>query len=315
MDVNLSRSVLATITYYDVFNYPLTAFEIWKYLLVETSHYDPSNERTSIALEDIVHVLETESIRKNVRSSQGFYFLEGRRSIVDTRLHRGKLAIEKMRGVRRLVFFLRFIPFVRMVALTGSLAMKNSSSKGDWDLLIVLRAGHIWTGRALLTTLLHLFRIRRHGEDIADRACLNFWITTKSLNILMKDVFSSNEYFFITPLFGFQEFKRFQSENMWIRRFRPNYEPTVLSPLPCMRDSWLARITRDIGEIFLSDRFIELKLSVWQKKKINDNPKTHQPGSLIEATDEALIFLPKPQGPLVFEKFKRRMSELNAAQW
>jgi hypothetical protein len=304
MNTSLSKSIIATITYYDVFDYPMTSFEIWKYLLNEGSLEN--------SLEDIVMTLETESVRRYVGHVQGLYFLQGRRLLVRKRLMRGKLSIAKMKGVKRLVFWLRFVPFVRMIALTGSLAMKNSEASGDWDLLIVLRSGHIWMGRTLLTGFLQLFGMRRHGEDVADRACLNYWITTQSLEIITKDLFSSNEYFFITPLFGFKEFQRFQESNQWIRRFRPQYTVTQLAHIFCISDSPLAKLIRDIGEIFLGDVVLEQKLARLQKKKIHNNPKTHLTGSLIEATDKALIFLPQPQGPKVFERFKQRLSEIES---
>jgi hypothetical protein len=199
-----------------------------------------------------------------------------------------------------------------MVALTGSLAMKNSDEDGDWDLLIVLRAGHIWTGRALLSMLLHLFGRRRHGTDVPDRACLNYWVTTDSLEIMTKDLFSSNEYFFIMPLFGFETFRRFQDSNGWIRRFRPQYAPVEVCPVGCARDSRPAKFVRDAGEILLSDRALERRCAAWQRKKIAANPLTHAPGSLIVATDAALVFLPEPQGPKVFEFFRKRLGDIEA---
>jgi hypothetical protein len=49
------------------------------------------------------------------------------------------------------------------------------------------------------------------------------------------------------------------------------------------------------------------KLKKWQIEKIQQNPNTHLSGSYIEATDEALVFLPKPRGPKVFTEFKKRL--------
>jgi hypothetical protein len=130
------------------------------------------------------------------------------------------------------------------------------------------------------------------------------------LEIITKDLFSSNEYFFITPFFGFNEFQKFQEKNLWIRRFRPQYAVASSANISCVRDIRVAKIVRDIGEIILSDPLLERVLRRVQKKKIASNPKTQYIGSLIEATDKALIFLPKPQGPKVFEQFKQRLSEM-----
>jgi predicted nucleotidyltransferase len=302
----LPKDILATVAYYDVFDYPLTGFEVWKYLLradTDGSEADP------VALADVLKALEGEGVRRHLENFQGLYFLRGRKKLVRRRLSAGKAAVSKLRRVRRLAFWLRFVPYVRMVALTGSLAMKNSGPESDWDMLIVLRPGHIWTGRTLVTGFLHLIGKRRHGSKTRDRACLNYWITSDSLEIVTKDLFSSNEYFFLVPLFGGTEFRRFQLKNRWIRRFRPQYGVSELSHCLETDDSLPARVVRDIGEILFSDRLVERGLAAWQKRKIAANPKTRLPGSLVEATDRALIFLPQPQGPAVFEAFKRRMSE------
>lgn len=310
MEGNLSKNILATLAYCDVFDYPMTAFEIWKHLLGESSEADGETCLIGVSLGDVVRALDTESVRKHVGHSQGLYFLLGREALVKRRLRRGKLAIAKLRGVKRLAAWLRFVPFVRMVALTGSLAMKNSGRKGDWDMLIALRSGHIWTGRALLTVLLHLFGKRRHGEQVTDRACLNYWVTTDSLEMIIKNIFTSHEYSFAMPLVGFQEFRKFQEKNRWIRRFRPHYHVARMANLLCVRDSWAARMVRDVGEVLLSDRLLERILAKIEKSKIESNPKTKWPGSFIVANDAMLIFLPKPKGPAEFEKFERRLSML-----
>lgn len=309
----LTRNIVATIAYYDVLDYPLTAFEIWKYLLrIDTDNWDVCDASTA-SLEDVMNALETDAVRKHIMSERGFYVLRGRRKLIAKRLASGKSMIPKFKRIHRLTWWLRFVPYVRMVALTGSLAMKNGDAESDWDMLIVLRPGHIWMGRTLVTGFLHLTGKRRYGSHIKDRACLNYWITSDSLEIITKDLFSSNEYFFLVPLFGAESFGAFRLKNLWIRKFRPNYVPNELLPLLFVPDSFMARFIRNAGEILLSDPFLERQLSTWQKKKIQANPKTSLPGSLIEATDKALIFLPKPQGPRVFEAFKKRMSELESA--
>ena len=52
---------------------------------------------------------------------------------------------------------------------------------------------------------------------------------------------------------------------------------------------------------------VEGILSQWQKKKIARNPKTQIQGGLIQATSQALVFLPHPRGPRVYEQFKTRL--------
>ncbi len=94
-----------------------------------------------------------------------------------------------------------------------------------------------------------------------------------------------------------------------MKRYKPNHEATLITPRWSVPESatmqaWQARL-----ESFI-DRFpLENWLASWQIKKIARNPKTEMEGSLIQATSQALVFLPHPRGPRVFDAFKKRLRE------
>jgi hypothetical protein len=90
--------------------------------------------------------------------------------------------------------------------------------------------------------------------------------------------------------------------------FQPNFTLATISPLWTVPQSELRRGVRRALESFFDLFHLEGWLASWQKEKIRRNPKTATEGSLIEATDSALIFLPRPRGPIVFQKFKERLS-------
>lgn len=307
----LSKKIITTLTYYDVLDYPMTSFEIWKYLVSHNVEREAHNaEKKDISLADIVKELENEEVKKFIEQYRGYYFLRGRENLAEERLEKNKIAEQKFKITRRAVKWLRFIPFVRMLAVTGTLAMKNTQKKSDLDLLIVLKHGHIFTGRILITGLTHLLGVRRYGQKITNRICLNFFITDKSLEIDLKDLFSANEYSFIWPLFDTGVFSEFQKANGWIKNFKENFEVEKVTNVKVFGNSLEIRIIRKIGETLLSFGFIEKRLKDWQTKRITNDPRTHLPGSMIVADDNALIFLPGPQGPKVFEEFQGKISDL-----
>ena len=308
--LSLHRMILETVAYYDVFDYPLTEFEVWKLLLMSDGE---GMSAPDISFRMVEETLEGSYLRKRLGRARGFVFLRGRDRLIALRLERQRIADRNIRGARRIASILRFFPFVRMVGLTGSLSMKNADRGSDWDFFIVLRSGYIWTGRATVTALLHLFGLRRHGSHIAHRACLNFWVTTRSLEIRLKDLFSSSEYFFIIPLLGEATFRKFQQSNAWIRRFRPHFRVTNRPHTALLLDTPLARFSRTVGEILLAGLGLESVLRRVQKRKIAANPKTNTSEGIIEATDEALVFLPHPRGPKIFESFRHRMSDIETA--
>ena len=305
MGYSLGKNILATVTYYDVLDFPLTAFEVWKHLVA----YDDAHGKLTepVSLREVRDFLAYGSLTAKVFERDGFYFLAGRGHLVRERIQSEKLSAAKLKRMKRLARLIACVPYVRMLGATGSLSMKHGSLGSDWDMFVVLRSGKMWIGRTLLTVFLQLIGKRRHGRSVNNRACLNYFVTDDNLEIATKDLFSANEYRFLIPLISLSLFQKFEARNIWIRRYKPQFFLTTVPSLWLVQESvWALWVQTRLEYIF--DLFhLERWLSSWQKRKIARNPKTGREGSLIEATDRALIFLPEPRGPLVFEEFKERL--------
>jgi predicted nucleotidyltransferase len=195
-----------------------------------------------------------------------------------------------------------------MVAITGSVAMKNAKRESDLDFLVVLERNRIFVGRSLVTIVLHFLGLRRYGKKISDRACLNYFITADSLEIDLKDIFSASEYSFIVPIIGPELFKKFQLENSWIANYKLNYNPDDLENLKFIKESALTKASQWVGERLLGFDFLEENLKKWEVGRIMRDPRTHQIGSMVLVSDVALIFLPDPQGPHIYDKFQERLA-------
>ena len=250
----LIKYILQTLVYYDVMDYPMTAFEVWKYL-TRTSQQSIDNIQQQIeigaqcmiekyGLTEVIKELESDGLKKYIEEYQGYYFLQGRKNLVEQRLERNKIAEKKFKLIQKITGWLRFLPYIKMVAVTGRVAMKNSENKSDLDFLIVLKKHKLFTGRMLVTSLIHFLGRRRYADKIKNRACLNYYITDKSLEISLRDVFSASEYFFITPIFGKDIFHEFQEKNSWIGGYKPNYSPDKIFNLKFVRDNKLAKFSR-----------------------------------------------------------------------
>jgi len=311
---NAEKQIVATVAYYDEMDYPLTSFEIWKSFTNYESNTNILIDKLELA--ETIELLENEELRKYIESYNGFYFLKGRKELVEKRIKKNKVASLKLKKLRRIVWFLRFVPFARMIAVTGRLAMKNTGKNSDWDLFVLLKKGKIWTGRTLVTAFVHLIGKRRYGNKIKDRICLNYFITDESLKINIKErpfevnLFSASEYSFMIPLFGFRVFRKFQIRNPWIREFKPNFEISEVRNMKMISDNHFSKVLRKSGERLLGFDFIENFLRNIEKNKIANNPKTHLAGSVIEANDDCLVFLPEPQGKEIYEKTLEKLESL-----
>ena len=190
---DLEKSILATIVYYDVLDRPLTSWEVFRYLVkieqLELRHR-PFERDLSLcemsllsmsSLNSVLILLDNSvELKKYISQENGFYFLKNRQGLVRERIKRQLIADKKWKKARRMIWFLQAIPYIRLVTVSGSLAMNNSKKESDIDLLIITHAGRIWTCRALTTLFLHLFGQRRHGLLTKDRFCLNHYLTDQS---------------------------------------------------------------------------------------------------------------------------------------
>lgn len=303
---NLAKNILTTIVYYDVLDYPLTVFEMEKYLIRAEMQNPGVEEKFDLA--QIMRVLGGEELKKLVEEYQGFYFLPNRQELVAQRLERNKISEKKIKIALRVVRWLRFVPFARMIAITGRLAMKNAEERSDLDLLVVIKKGQLFTGRFLVTALVHLLGQRRHGEKIKNRICLNHFLADGSI-AEVQSLFSANEYSFLLPVFG--SFSGFYTKNSWIKEFKPNFSENSESARN-VKDSLFSKTLRSLGEKILDFQFIEKALSKWQKEKIRKNPKTSQKGSVIICKETELAFWPnfENQETKIFEKFSQKLEVL-----
>ena len=303
MDIILEKNIIATITYYDVLDYPLTAFEVWKYLI----RYNSEQEVKIWKLSDVLVAIESKNVRRYVGQKNGMYFLHGREKLVTLRRKREFISLVKMRKLLRAVSWMRISPFVRAVCVTGRLSYYNCDENSDLDVLVIYEHGHIWTGRFFVTLLLQILGLRRYGSKTKDRVCLNYHITTKSLSVPTMDLFAAHEYSIITPIFDVGYFENFCRENKWIKNLKPHHKVPNVS---CMGDNIFTKYIRLFLELILGDKGMEKRLKKLQSKKIAKNPKTHHKNAIVLYNDKHLVFLPKPHGPEIFDTYKKRFNAL-----
>ncbi len=307
----LEKSIFSTLAYYDVFDYPLTLTEIWKYL----HNLGPKISRRP-SLGQIEESLKKSSfLRKHIIQKNGFYFFPSSRSKKSSytrRIEAQKIADLKWKKVRKIVKFLQIAPYVKMIGITGSLALGCPKEKSDLDLFIITAPQRIWTVRMIITALVHLTGQRRYGDKIANRVCLNSYIAQNALKIEPENLYSAHEYAHLVPLFDKGAYQEFKENNLWInkylslsfssgRRNQKNIKPSLIL-------GGVARLTEIILNTFLGD-IVEKRLAQRQKERILKKLKNEQPESQIAFNDNCLVFHPNPKSLLVGKKYNLKMKQ------
>jgi len=114
---------------------------------------------------------------------------------------------------------LAYVPFLRLAALNGSVVRGEENPKSDVDILIIARAGRLYTCRAFAILLIHLTGWRRHGKKLAGRICLNCYLNDKNPDILPERKNSQKKvakaYKYMIALVDEKKFNKFYKINKW----------------------------------------------------------------------------------------------------
>jgi len=198
----VSHSVFHTLAYADVFDYPLTVSEVYRYL----TSVDASLEEVTLTLTD-------ETLFSKI---DDYYTLRGREGIVETRRRRAEVADRLWLKATRYGQIIASLPFVRMVAVTGSLSMNNVEEGKDIDFMIVTAPQHLWTCRAFTLVLARLAKFE--GVDL----CPNYLITTNALAIDEHSLYVAHELAQMIPLSGREIYGEMCRLNDWMADYLPH---------------------------------------------------------------------------------------------
>ena len=199
---NLSRAVLQTLAYSDVFDYPLTASEIHRYLM-----------GVQASLEEVAKIVGEEGM---VTRTGDYFTLPGREALVAIRMQREARSRKLLPYAIKYGRVLGTLPYIRMVALTGSLAVMNASGNQDFDYMLVTAPGRVWTARAFALVFNRITRFQSHS------LCPNLIVSETSLRWPLHDLYSARELFQMIPITGLDVYQRLLAENSWAQDFLPN---------------------------------------------------------------------------------------------
>jgi hypothetical protein len=111
-----------------------------------------------------------------------------------------------------------------MVALTGSLAMRNTQSPDDdLDFLIVTAPCRVWTARAAAVVMVRLARL------FGVRLCPNYVLAETALQQDRQDLYMAHEIAQMIPLRGFAIYEAMRRANYWMTGYLPNAQAPYYS--------------------------------------------------------------------------------------
>ena len=203
----LRKSILTTLTYFDIFNHPLTTQEVHLFLGIETDIKSLIDELQKMVGEGLV-------------STNGrWYALQDIHRISKIREQRNDCAMDALKKAIVMGNLIYRFPFVKAVFVSGSLSKGVMDKKSDIDYFVITEPGRLWMCRVLLMSFkkICLLNSRKYF-------CINYFIDTDHLTIEEKNQFTATELITLIPLKGQAYLKKLFDNNSWVFRFLPNFK-------------------------------------------------------------------------------------------
>jgi hypothetical protein len=213
-------AVLRSVVYASLFDYPLTLAQL------ESSLLGVRADAATIAC----WWRDSEFLQTAIEHRDELYFPAGRADLIRTRARREALSRELLDRDRRIVSMVSKMPFVRMVALSGSLAHLNAERSADLDLFVITAPHRVWSVTVATLVVAKLLGWRK-------RVCLNYVVSERAMPVETQDLFSANQIIHLRPVMGHDVFDRFVKSNGFVREFYPNFDlPKTQDPGPRTQD-------------------------------------------------------------------------------
>jgi len=250
----VQAAVIRTLAYFDIFSHPLKAMEIFQLLQI-AGH---GESETAKAAEELHR-------RGLLKLESGYYFLHNNAGVVERRT-RGEQSAEKSlqtagKYSRRIARF----PFVRAVALSGSLSKNYMDNESDIDYFIITAPGRMWVARTFLVLYKKVFLLnsRKHF-------CVNYFLTEDALEVPDKNIFTATEVSFLIPTYNYALYRKFRKANAWSGEYLPNFpvrqnEHTIAEEKNYFKAFCEKLLSGSAGEK-LDNYFFRLTLKFWKKK-------------------------------------------------
>lgn len=164
--MDLRDRIVKTVAYFDLFDYPLTRAEIWRWLYQDSG----------ISLAEVDGALKALVGDDIFREVGGYVFVADREGLPDLRNAHYRHSVRKWRRARRWASFFAGIPGVELVGIGNTLSFHNAKDASDIDFFIACQTGTIWRTRFFCALLPLLLGLRPQKKSNRDKLCLSFFV-------------------------------------------------------------------------------------------------------------------------------------------
>lgn len=251
----LQQAIINVLHYFDVFHFPLRLDELHQFIQLNCDE-----QQLVIALNELLS-------QQEIFQLNDCFSLHDNLELVERKNAGFQLAQQKIKRAKKIGKFIQCFPFVRMVAISGSLSKGYADQHSDIDFFIVTNSTNLWTSR----TLLHVFKKITFLVGQQHSFCMNYFIAESHLSIEEQNYFTAIELATLIPVTHPEIGAKLVDSNKWIIEFLPNYVPPTTQKIQD-NTSIIKRIIEFVlGSKKLNHFFMELTNKKWRKKWARKN--------------------------------------------
>lgn len=292
-NLTLKAEILKYLCYFDIFSHPLRLSELAQLSGLDDS--DVTRELNALVAQEVCFSLgEFYAIRPHVST------------LVEERERKEKKAkkyFDKLPSYARLI---RSFPFVKGIAISGSLSKNVMHEDGDIDYFIITDKGRLWICRTFLVAFkkIFLFNSKKYF-------CVNYFVDEENLQIPDENIFTAIEIQYLLAVYNTALIDEFREANSWFKGYVSPFEQNI-KVKEVKGKSWIGRFLQFIFKARLGDRFdlylMKYTYKRWEKKFKHFDAKKFD---LTMRTNRGVSkHHPRDFQNKVLKEFKERMEKL-----
>jgi predicted nucleotidyltransferase len=293
----IEKAILASLAYFDIFEYPLNRAEIYQFLPESYSYEVFKNALDRLCRESWVCQFDD------------LYSLQNKPELVLRRKEGNKRAEVLLRKAEKIAGFLSHFPYVRGVAVSGSLSKHFADKNSDIDFFIITEKNRLWIAR----TFMHLFKKFTFLVNKQHWFCMNYYIDEEEMQIKEKNIYTAIEVTTLIPFRGMEVFRNFYIHNAWTIHCLPNHSAYLL-PGQNARTSIFKKLTESFFRNAAGDRIeqylMRLTANRWAEK--TEQRKLNSRGIILGMDTSMHYAKPDPRNFQIklVDQYERKISHL-----
>lgn len=211
----LTEGILATMSFFSIYNLPLSAKKIWE--LLYRVQADPAQ---------VVSELDRLTHLGIIIKQSGLYSLK---PWDEKKYFENQLEISKRwTKIKKYYWILSAIPFIEHVSVINSVAMGNADHESDIDFFIITKPNRLYFVRTMIILIFKLLGAYKSKARVNEQFCFGFYITSDSLSIKNLLLPGEDPYLVfwlgtIVPILSLNYYEKFIKENKWVYSYLPNF--------------------------------------------------------------------------------------------